>query len=119
MPLVNLTKHPLVLHDTRGDPIEVPPDPRHIGVVAMGEHRTVDDDRGHTFSWNIQTVREVKGMPDPEPGTLYVVPAEVAMALQAYREDVAFPADDAQVPGPAAGQIQRVTPLRRIVSRLP
>ena len=115
MKLINLTKHPLTLHDTQGALVEVPPDPRHIGVEALGEHRTVEDGQGHAFSLNVRRVTDVKKMPDPEDGTLYVVPPEVAMALQEHREDVAFPAEEAQVRG-ADGRLRRVTHLRRVLN---
>lgn len=117
MKLVNLTKQPLVLHDTRGERVELAPDPRHLGVVALGEHRSVEDEDGHVLSVNVRHIREIKGMPDPDPESLYIVPVEVAMVLQAQRDDVLFPAEDAQVPG-TSGRPQRVTHLRRVVSRL-
>lgn len=115
MNLVNLTKSPLTLYDTEGTVVEVPPDPRHIGVEALGEHRTVEDGDGHVFSLNVRRVTDVKKMPAPEDGTLYIVPPEVAMALQEHREDVAFPAEEAQVRD-AGGQLRRVTHLRRVLS---
>lgn len=117
MKLVNLTKQTLRLYDTGGALVETPPDARHLGVVAVGEHRTVRDEAGHTFSLNVRTVTEIKGMPPPEDGTVYVVPVEVAMALQGLRDDVVFPAEEAVVKGPDGGA-HRVTHLRRIVSRL-
>lgn len=115
MKLVNLTKRSLTLYDTQGELVEVPPDPRHIGVKALGEHQTIEDESGHIFSLNVRRVQEIKKMPEPEEGTLYVVPAEVAMALQAHREDVAFPAGEAQVRD-GEGQLQRITHLRRVLS---
>ncbi len=116
MKLVNLTKQPLMLYDTEGALVEVPADARHVGLAAVGEHSTVEDAKGHRFSLNVQYVREVKGVPEPEEGIVYVVPVEVAMALGG-REDVAFPAEEAEVRD-AEGQLRRVTHLRRIISRL-
>ena len=117
MKFVNLTKAPVRLHDTGGALVELPPDPRHIGVVAVGEHRSVEDDEGRRFSLSVRTVTEIKGMPEPEAGTVYIVPAEVAMVLQPVREDVVFAAEEADVRD-AEGRRQRITHLRRIVSRL-
>ena len=114
--LVNLTKRPLLLYDTDGAVVELAPDPRHLGLVAIGEHRTVAGADGHTFSLNVQTVKEVKGLPEPD-GAVYIVPVEIAMALQATRDDVVFPAEEAQVRD-AAGQLRRITHLRRIVPKL-
>lgn len=115
--LVNLTKRTLRLHDTSGRPLELPPDPRHIGIVAVGEHHGVEVEAGRTLSINVRHVHEIKGMPDPEPGSWYIVPAEVAMALQGRREDVLFPADDEHVAG-EDGRQRPVTHLRRVVSRM-
>ncbi len=117
MKLVNLTKRPLMLYDTHGDLVELAPDARHLGVVAVGEHRAVEDGAGRTFSLNERRVTEIKGMPEAEDGTLYIVPVEVAMALQERRADVAFPAEEAEVPD-AGGRLRRVTHLRRVLSRL-
>ena len=114
MRLVNLTKYPLTLCDTNGEAIEIPSDPRHVAIAGMGEHRAVDDGDGHTFSLNVRHVREVKGMPEPEEGTLFIVPVEVAMVLQEQREDVAFPAEEAAVRD-GDGRLRRVTHLRRVV----
>lgn len=114
MNLINLTKYPLLLYDTEGALVEIPPDARHIGVAALSEHRTIENGSGHFFSLTVRRVREVKGMPEPEAGTLYIVPVEVAMALQENREDVAFPAEEAQVRD-AEGRLRRVTHLRRVL----
>ncbi len=117
MKLVNLTKHPVLLYDTSGDLVEVAPDARHLGVVAVGEHRAVEDEAGRAFSLNERRVTEIKGMPEAEDGTLYIVPIEVAMALQEHRADIAFPAEEAEVRD-AEGRLRRVTHLRRVLSRL-
>ncbi len=115
MTLVNLTKHPLTLHDTDGELVEVPPDPRHIGISALGEHQTVEDEEGHVFSLNVRYVDEVKKMPAPTDDTLYIVPKEVAMVLQEDRDDVAFPAEDSQIRD-GEGRLRRVTHLRRVLN---
>ena len=114
--LVNLTGRPLRLFDTRGEAVDVPADARHLGVVAVGDHGAAGDADGHVFSLNVRTVTEVKGMPEAEDGTVFVVPVEVAMVLQATRADVAFAADET-VLGPG-GQARAVTHLRRVVARL-
>ncbi len=117
MKLVNLTKHPVMLYDISGDLVEVAPDARHLGVVAVGEHRTVEDEAGHSFSLNERRITEIKLMPEPADGTLYIVPVEVAMALQEHRADIAFPAEEAEVRDPD-GRLRRVTHLRRVLSRI-
>ena len=114
--VVNLTKQPLTVHDTEGRPFQLPPDPRHLGVVAGGDHRTVEVEEGRRLSVNVRAVQEIKGMPEPEAGTMYVVDVEVAMALQGRRTDVVF-ASEERVPGPD-GRARPVTHLRRIVPDL-
>ncbi len=114
MRLVNLTKRPLRLHDTDGNVVELAPDPRHVGLVSVGDHGTIDDADGHRFSLNVQRVRGVKGLPEPEKDTMYVVPIEVAMAIQHKREDVAYAAEDADV-RLANGESRRISHLRRLV----
>lgn len=118
MKLVNLTKQPLRLYDAEGELVEIPPDPRHVGVVALGEHRRVKDEAGHVFSVNVRRVQDIKLMPEPEEDTLYIVPVEVAMVLQERREDIVFPAEESHVRG-EEGTLHRVTHLRRVISRLP
>lgn len=117
MKLVNLTKEVLHLYDAGGALVALPPDPRHLGVVAVGEHRAVEDEAGHRFSLNVRHVKEIKGMPEPSGEAVYIVPVEVAMALQDSREDVVFAAEEAEVRN-TEGRLQRITHLRRIVSRL-
>lgn len=114
MKLVNLTGRPFSLYDVEGDLVRIEPDARFVGIVAVGDHHTVADDAGHTFSLNVRRIRGLKGMPEPEPGVLYVVPVEVAMALQEEREDVAYLAEEANVQS-ASGERHRISHLRRTV----
>ena len=116
MRLINLTKQPVRLHDTQGDLIEIPPDPRHVGLVSVGEHRTISDDEGHEFSLTVQRVRDVKGMPEPEAGTLYLVPVEIAFALQPDREDVVYLTEDAHV-RLSNGTARKISHLRRLATK--
>ncbi|MEM9665997.1 MAG: hypothetical protein AAF970_13740 [Bacteroidota bacterium] len=114
MPLVNLTKHPLRLLSLDGEPVEIAPDARHVGLVAMGDVEYIADVAGRRFAWSIRRVTGFKGLPEPEPGTRYVVPAEVAMALAGTRPDVAYVADTADHPLPAGGTV-RVSVLRHLI----
>ena len=117
MRLVNLTKDPLVLVDTSGTIVELPPDPRHIGIVGLSEHRVAGDDGGREFTLNIQYVKEIKGMPPPEDGTLFIVPVEVAMVLQERRDDIAF-ASEFSYARDADGSLRLVSRLKRVISRI-
>ncbi len=112
MKLVNLTGRPFALYDADGEPVDLMPDPRYVGLVSIGDHQSIRDDDGRVFSLNVRRVREVKGLPDPEDGTLYVVPVEVAMALRDSREDVVYLAEDAEVRS-SDGRTRRISHLRR------
>src|SRR5690606_5718179 len=89
---------------------------RYVAITGIGDHRAVTDERGRAFSINERRVTGVKGMPDPQPGAIYVVPVEIAMALQEERPDVVYLAEDAEIRG-EAGKMQRVSHLRRTVLR--
>ncbi|MEZ4697677.1 MAG: hypothetical protein R2832_14785 [Rhodothermales bacterium] len=114
MKVVNLTKRPLVVYDVHGSPVELLPDPRHIGIVAVGDHQTIRDENGAALSINVRRVSEIKGMPEPDGNTLFVVPVEVAMVLQQSRDDIVFPSEPEVVAGPN-GSPRSITHLRRIV----
>lgn len=113
MRIVNLTKQPLRLHDMRGEPVEIPPDPRHVGLVSVADHRTIADGHGREFSLSVQRVRGVKGMPQAEEDTIYVVPVEVAVALGQERDDIVYVGEEAGVRA-GNGQALRITHLRRL-----
>ncbi|MEM0961192.1 MAG: hypothetical protein AAGK21_01470 [Bacteroidota bacterium] len=113
MPIVNLTKRALTLLSAEGDAVEVAPDARHVGLVSVGEVEHVEDG-GRRFALSVRRVTGLKGMPAPEPGALYVVEPEVAMALAGERADVAFVAETSRQPLSAGGTV-RVSVLRRVV----
>lgn len=115
MKLINFTKDVLHVYDAQGSLVDLPPDPRHLGIVAVGEHHIVEDEAGRRFSLNVRRVTEIKGLPEPNGEAVYIVPIEVAMAVQAARADVVFPAEVTDVRD-AAGAIQHITHLRRVVS---
>lgn len=114
MKLVNLTGETFVLHDADGDTVDLLPDPRYVALVSIGEHFSFQDERGRTFSLNVRRVNGVKGLPEPEEGTLYVVPIEVAMAVKDARKDVVYLAEDAEVRS-SDGRIRRISHLRRTI----
>lgn len=115
MPLVNLTNETLRLHTASGDALELPPDARYVGLAATSEHRTVTHDE-HSVSLTVRRADGIKGLPDPAPDTVYVVPFEIAWAIGDDRDDVAYPAETSEVN--ESGETVRVTHLRRLVSAL-
>lgn len=114
MRLVNLTGQPCALYDADGECVDLMPDPRYVGLVSIAEHRSIEDESGRMFSLNVRRVSGVKGLPDPEEGTLYVVPVEIAMAVRDTREDIAYLAEDAEVRTPD-GRTRRISHLRRTI----
>lgn len=114
MKLINLTGQAFSLYDRTGELVEFAADPRYVGLVAVGDHQAVEDESGHTFSLTIRRIRGIKGMPEPDAGTLYVVPTEVAMTLQEDRDDVAYLAEDSDVRS-SDGKRHRISHLRRTV----
>lgn len=114
MKLINLTGRAFFLHDRSEVLVEFAADPRYVGLVAVGDHQAVEDDSGHTFSLTTRRIRGIKGMPEPETSTIYVVPVEVAMALQEDRDDIVYLAEDADVRS-SDGTRHPVSHLRRTV----
>jgi hypothetical protein len=124
MNLINLTRETIALQDRDGRVVEIPPDPRYVGSVSIGDHLYVEDEEGRAFPLNVQVVAEVKGMPEPREGTFYIVPVELAMALQDTRDDVAFAAEHTAPPHepdgrPVATLLRRVVPYRKTASPEP
>lgn len=113
MKIVNLTRRSIRLHDTSGKAVDLPADPRHVGLASVTDHQQLDDGNGHRFSVTVQRVREVKGMPEREDGTVFVVPVDVAMSLQGTRDDVVFISEDAEIPDGA--HPMRISHLRRLI----
>ena len=71
---------------------------------------------GHTFPVVHNTYGEVEGLPDPEPGTIYLVSALVLSALEAqgiYRDDVFAP--DTSPKGAIRGPDGQIKGVRQLV----
>ena len=118
MKLTNLTGRAFSLYDTDGVLVEIPPDARYVGLVAVGDHSTIEDESGRAFSLNVRRIRGIKGMPEPEAGTVYVVPIEVAMVLQEDRDDVVYLAEDSEVRS-VDGSRHQISHLRRTLRTQP
>lgn len=117
MKLVNLTKDVCRLYTLEGELIEIQPEAKHIGIVGIGEHQKVSSEEGYEISLNVQYVSEIKGMPPPEEGVMYIVPPEIAIALLGARDDIVIVAENASL-NSLKGEVQRTTHLRRIISRM-
>jgi len=109
--VVNLTPHEIRIGE-----IAFPPS----GMVARVA--TVQTDAGalifdgHTFPVVHNTYGEVEGLPDPEPGTIYLVSALVLSALEAqgiYRDDVFAP--DTGPQGAIRGPDGQIKGVKRLV----
>jgi len=94
MRLVNLTPHPITLISPTGEQLTVPPS----GAVARVAERM--ESLGEVMVEGVvvpvvkRSFGEVDGLPEPEPGVLYVVSALVAEAAwRVGRSDVVGLAD--------------------------
>ena len=89
--LVNLTPHEVVVYDASGNLVlKVPPSGR-VARVATKEERVGTINGVPVYR---TTYTEVEGLPEPEPGTVYIVSLLVLQALQArrvQRSDVVAP----------------------------
>ena len=95
MKLVNLTPHSLTIYS--GDTVIV--DQAPDGPMARcAETRTLADPitvDGHEIPVSVVGFGEVTGLPDPQPGVIYVVSRATAEAAPPDRDDVMYP--DGQV----------------------
>jgi hypothetical protein len=109
--VVNLTPHEINIAG-----VTFPPSGTVARVATIQKDAGTLVFDGHTFPVVHNTYGEVQGLPDPQPGTVYLVSALVLSALEAqgiYRDDVFAPDTGPQgvIRGPD-GQIQGV---RRLV----
>lgn len=90
MKLVNLTPHPVTIYSGEQIVIQQQPD----GPVARCvETRTIAAPvtlNGHTIPVSVVGFGQVDGLPDPQPGVLYVVSRAVAETVP-HRDDVVYP----------------------------
>lgn len=94
MKLVNLTPHPLTIYV--GDQVVInqqPDGPMARCVETRQDAGTVTVD-GHEIPVSVVGFGAVAGLPDPQPGVLYVVSRATAEAVP-DRDDVVYP--DGQV----------------------
>jgi hypothetical protein len=85
--LVNLTPHEIVVYQGDNVVLRIPPSGRVARVVAKEE--IVGVVNGVPL---VRTVYgEIQGLPDPQPGTIYIVSLLVLQALQGRRNDVVAP----------------------------
>ena len=85
MPIVNLTKLAVRLVDARGDVFKtIEPAEHSLKLRTKGEERHVDG-----VPIEITQVTAIEGLPDPQDGTCYIVPSQVAAVLN--RPDLLVP----------------------------
>ena len=106
--LINLTPHPITIQPTGAPPVTIPVSGR---IARLDSSQETD---ASVVGVPVVTTRfgRVIGLPDPEPGKLYIVSSLVAQHVR--RSDVLAPDT-----GPTAiregGQIVAVTRLQRFV----
>jgi hypothetical protein len=85
--LVNLTPHEIVVYQGDNVVLRVPPSGQVARVTTKEE--VVGVVNGVPL---VRTVYgEIQGLPDPQPGTIYIVSLLVLQALQGRRSDVVAP----------------------------
>ena len=114
MKIVNLTPHPVTLVSASGVETVIAPEPNPVRVastpgVCLDEEAAA---LGPVALYSASTWGEVEGLPEPQPGTIYVVSGVVADRCPG-REDVFHPAT-----GPADGALRDESGRVRAVTRL-
>lgn len=108
MKLVNLTPHPVRLY--KADTPDQVDNPDHgvvltlepsgqfarLGESVLGEDTVVTED-GVEISVSTVSYAEIQGLPEPQQGTVYVVPLMTALAAPA-RTDLLVPYDQVRNP---------------------
>lgn len=112
MKLINLTPHPVTIYI--GDEVVISQQPdgptaRCVETRTAGEPVTVN---GHEIPVSAVGFGQVTGLPDPQPGVLYVMSRAAAEAVP-HRDDVVYP--DGQVRD-ASGRIIGCRGLARVLT---
>ena len=89
----NLTPHALNVKTTAGDYVTIPPSGDGAARVIYDrlppEQRSIE---GHEIGISVAgSPREIIGLPDPEPGVVYIVAKAVADAAPRHRGDLMSP----------------------------
>ncbi len=84
--LVNLTPHPIRIVNENGE-VQIPPS----GQVARVASSQVVIGYVDHIPIRQTTFGQVENLPDPQPGTIYVVSSLVAQAVSGVRDDVVAP----------------------------
>jgi hypothetical protein len=109
--VINLTPHEIRIGEATFPPSGVV---ARVATVQTDAGAVVFD--GHTFPVVHNTYGAVEGLPDPEPGTVYLVSTLVLSALEAqgiYRDDVFAP--DTSPQGVIRGEDGQIKGVKRLV----
>lgn len=87
MNLVNLTDHDIIVNNDKGELITIPVSGTTVRVDEIRESFTTDD--GIMFT--SKRFGDVLNLPEPKPGTVYIVSSKVVEALRGKRGDVVAP----------------------------
>lgn len=92
MRLVNLTPHPVVIVGLSGERIEIAPEPEPARLEEFEEERPSILVDGAPVRAVAKWMGELEGLPEPQPGTLYIVSMLAAQrAWEMGRHDVVAP----------------------------
>ena len=91
MKVINATPHEINLANQEGEVVKTY---SPSGLVVRVETRSVVVDNLDGFPVTASEFGEVKGLPDQEEGTVYIVSLLVANALKGKRNDIVSPLTD-------------------------
>jgi hypothetical protein len=111
--LVNLTPHEVVIYDVNNNVVlRVPPSGQVARVTT--EERVIGAINGVPL---VKTVYgEVQGLPEPEPGTVYIVSLLVLQAMAGRRSDLVAPNTSPTPLGAVRDEQGRILGVRSFVT---
>lgn len=91
--VINMTPHALNVHGVNGEVTTIAPSGAVARVNTAREQVGVMSVNGAEVAVFATTFGEVEGLPDPEPGKVFIVSALVLSALNGARADVVAPGE--------------------------
>lgn len=110
MKIINLTPHEIAVVAESGEVIRRYP---ASGTIARAASKTEIIDELDGIPVASQQFGEVSGLPDPEPGTVYLVSLVVGQAMKGQRDDLYGP--DTSPDGAVRDAEGRIIGTRRLV----
>jgi len=106
--LINLTQHTVDIHINGQDPITIPPS----GMIASVEVYNMECPPVSGIPIVRTLYGRVLNLPDPEPGTIYIVSSLVAKEVMGQRDDILAPDTGPSAVRNARGKVEGVRRLK-------